>query len=230
MINSSPTRSRLEADRLKKQRSRTALLEAARDLFAQTGWSGTKVEDIARLAGVSPATAFNHFPTKFALMGHVFAPILEEVVDGETQSSSTFDALVRHVSDLSAAFRAKSNYPLTVAFTGAVQEYTSRGGGPPDPDDMNDPRTIVPIPMHLAELIGQAQASGYARTFPAAWDLATQVTNLLLLRCLSRPKESAGDSAEVVLTMLFGVLRPEVLVEAGREGRPFRSGASTDAF
>ena len=224
-MSDNPTGARRTADRLKKERSRTALLEAAGTLFARSGWSGTRVEDVARLAGVSPATAFNHFPTKFALIGHVFAPILRGVLDKEQEQgpvSSTVEALIRHVCRLAVALRADSNRALTVAFTGALQEYTARVGGQPDPADENDPRIISPIPTRLTELIQQAQASPDARTFPPARDFATQVTNLLLLRCLTRPQESAADSAEVVLTIIFGVLRPEILVAAGREGRPFR--------
>jgi hypothetical protein len=38
---------------------------------------------------------------------------------------------------------------------------------------------------------------------------------------MNRRGESAELTAEIVLTVLFGALRPEVLVEAGREGRPF---------
>lgn len=225
VISDNPSGARQTADRLKKERSRTALLEAAGTLFSESGWSGTRVEDVARLAGVSSATAFNHFPTKFALIGHVFAPILHEVLEEERkqgQVPSTVEALVRHVSRLSVALRAHSNRALTVAFTGALQEYTARVGGQPNPADANDPRIIVPIPTRLTELIEQAQASPDTRTFPPARDFATQVTNLLLLRCLTRPQESAADSAEVVLTIIFGVLRPEILVAAGRDGRPFR--------
>lgn len=224
-VGEHPTEARLRSDRQKKERTRAALLEAARTLFAQSGWGGTRVEDVARLAGVSPATAFNHFPTKSVLLGHVFAPILQQVLNDERETEESLpvlDALAHHICCLSAAFREESNLALTVAFTGALQEYTARVGGPPDLSDINDPRTLVPIPARLAELIGRAQGCGEAHTFPPARDLATQVTNLLLLRCLTRPGESAEDSAEVVLTMTFGVLRPELLVEAGRDGRPFR--------
>lgn len=221
------TQARLNADRLKRQRSRAALIEAARSLFAVHGWAGTRVEDVARRAGVSPATAFNHFPTKFALVGHVFAPVLQSVLEAEREAEEalpTFEAIIHHIHRLAAAFRAEPNRALTVAFIGSLHEYTARVGGRPDPADPNDPRSIVPIPHRLAELIGRIQESGEARTFPAAWDLATQTTNLLLLRCLTRPGEDARDSAEVILTLLFGVLKPEVLAEAGRDGRPFQAG------
>jgi AcrR family transcriptional regulator len=52
-----------------KARVRAALLAAARGLFARQGVAATTVDDIARLAQVSRATAFNYFPSKQALLG-----------------------------------------------------------------------------------------------------------------------------------------------------------------
>jgi AcrR family transcriptional regulator len=51
-----------------KARVRAGLLAAARTLFARQGVSATTVDDIARLAQVSRATAFNYFPSKQALL------------------------------------------------------------------------------------------------------------------------------------------------------------------
>ena len=51
-----------------KARVRAALLAAARTLFARQGVAATTVADIARLAAVSRATAFNYFPCKQALL------------------------------------------------------------------------------------------------------------------------------------------------------------------
>ena len=52
-----------------KARVRAALLAAARTLFARQGVAATTMDDIARLAAVSRATAFNYFPSKQALLG-----------------------------------------------------------------------------------------------------------------------------------------------------------------
>lgn len=51
-----------------KARVRAALLAAARTLFARQGVAETTMDDVARLAQVSRATAFNYFPTKQALL------------------------------------------------------------------------------------------------------------------------------------------------------------------
>jgi AcrR family transcriptional regulator len=51
-----------------KARVRARLLAAARSLFARQGIAASTVDDIARLAEVSRATAFNYFPSKQALL------------------------------------------------------------------------------------------------------------------------------------------------------------------
>jgi AcrR family transcriptional regulator len=51
-----------------KARVRAGLLSAARDLFARRGVADTTMDDVARLAGVSRATAFNYFPSKNLLL------------------------------------------------------------------------------------------------------------------------------------------------------------------
>ena len=51
-----------------KARVRAGLLAGARRLFAERGVAATTMDDIARLAGVSRATAFNYFPSKNLLL------------------------------------------------------------------------------------------------------------------------------------------------------------------
>jgi AcrR family transcriptional regulator len=52
----------------KKQETRERLQASAFALFEQRGYDGTKVEDIARVAGVSPRTVYRYFPTKAELV------------------------------------------------------------------------------------------------------------------------------------------------------------------
>jgi AcrR family transcriptional regulator len=49
---------------LKKQRTRQQIGDVARRLFADRGFEGVTVADVARAAEVSEATVFNYFPTK----------------------------------------------------------------------------------------------------------------------------------------------------------------------
>jgi AcrR family transcriptional regulator len=48
----------------KKQRTRQAIAEAARQLFAERGFERVTVAEVARAADVSEQTVFNYFPTK----------------------------------------------------------------------------------------------------------------------------------------------------------------------
>jgi hypothetical protein len=47
------------------------------------------------------------------------------------------------------------------------------------------------------------------------------VINLLLVRSLNRPDETADQTAEMLLTVMFGAVKPELLARRGVGGRPF---------
>jgi AcrR family transcriptional regulator len=52
----------------KKQETRERLRDAALTLFEQRGYETTKIEDVARAAGVSPRTVYRYYPTKATLV------------------------------------------------------------------------------------------------------------------------------------------------------------------
>lgn len=213
---------RVRAARTKRTRTRRALLAAAEEVFTSNGWVATRIEDVAEHAGVSVPTAYQHFRSKHALVAHVYAPRVEQqhararrrMAAGEPVRA-TFEA---HVRDLVAM--AAVNPPLTTALVCAVEEYTIRVG-PVQPGDEADPRTIVPLPEVLVELIDRGQQAGDFRPYPHAAEFGPLVSNTLLLRQITRPDESPDARAEIVLTTAFGVLKPGVLTASGFAGRPF---------
>ena len=69
----------------KKRATRTAIRDAGMRLFAQRGFAGTTIDQIAEAADVSRATVFSYFPTK------------EEIVFGD--ASSALDALRAALSE-----------------------------------------------------------------------------------------------------------------------------------
>jgi AcrR family transcriptional regulator len=219
-----PDDPRARAAQTKRDRTRRALLDAADATFASRTWAEARMEDIAATAGVSAATAYNHFPTKHALVGHVFGPLLDPLLVRARADADAgrpvVDALAEQVREL--ARTCYRNRRLTAAFWAAVREYTIRVGGPADPDDELDPRTLVPMPEPLRVLVEHGQRTGELRRWPEASEMARVVVNLLLLKTTNHPDLPPDATAELLLTVLFGALRPELLVDAGPDARPFR--------
>jgi AcrR family transcriptional regulator len=60
-----------------RKKSRSALIKAGREVFTERGWKKTRMDDVAAAAGVSLATAYNHFKTKGALVAAIYAELIE---------------------------------------------------------------------------------------------------------------------------------------------------------
>lgn len=61
--------------RLRADQRRRQLLDVAREVFAERGFSGTSMDDVAAAAGVTKPVLYQHFPNKRAL----FTTLLEDV-------------------------------------------------------------------------------------------------------------------------------------------------------
>lgn len=212
---------RARAARTKRDRTRRALLDAADSAFGSRGWSRTRVEDIAQSAGVSAATAYNHFPTKHALLAQVYAPIISPLLVQAQRDIAADRPVTQALEDQVRALcrLCARNRTLTAAFFAAVSEYTIKVGGLPDSADDVDPRTLVPMPDALGLLIEHGQRSGELRSYPSAQDMSGLLVNTVLARNVNRPAEHPDTTAELLLTVMFGTLCPELA--AGAE-RPFR--------
>jgi AcrR family transcriptional regulator len=209
---------RARAARTKRDRTRRALLDAADSAFGSRGWARTRVEDIAQSAGVSAATAYNHFPTKHALLAQVYAPIINPLLAAARQDIAANRPVMEALSDQVRALcrLCARNRTLTSAFYAAASEYTIKIGALPDPDDDADPRTLVPMTEALELLIAYGQSTGELRSYPSARDLSGLLVNTVLIRNVNRPGESADTAADLLLTVMFGTLRPEVIIGAER--------------
>ncbi len=60
------------------QRTRRAILDAALDLFAEKGFFGTSLRDVAAAVGVRESALYNYFPSKDALFDALIATDHEE--------------------------------------------------------------------------------------------------------------------------------------------------------
>ncbi|WP_181781298.1 TetR/AcrR family transcriptional regulator [Pseudonocardia pini] len=173
--------------------TREAILRAAEELFTAQGWQGTRITEVAARAGVATATCYNHFGSKHALLGHLFAPRIAAAV-AVVEAQPPADALRVAVEQAAAMFLADRS--LTFALFAAVQEETIRSEGPPrGPGDV---RAIANVPLILESGLRHAPPGVDApRT-------ARYHTNGLLLQVLTRPADSAAEIVTFVLTQLAG--------------------------
>ena len=217
--------SRARAAQTKRDRTRAALLGAADPAFAARGWARTRVEDIASAAGVSSATAYNHFPTKHVLIGHVYAPLLRSLRTQAYRDIAAGRPIVPALTDhVRALVRISWRHRgLTAALAAGIADYSIKVGRPADPNDENDPRVLAPVGEVVVELIRRGQQTGELRPWPPAEEIGTMLADLLLVRAVGRPYDPPEITAELLLTLLFGALRPDMVAGAAPDARPFRT-------
>jgi AcrR family transcriptional regulator len=68
------------APRLTAEARKEAIVEAVRDIFAEKGFDGTTIKELAQAAGVSEALLYKHFPSKESL----YAAMLDGCSKGPT--------------------------------------------------------------------------------------------------------------------------------------------------
>ncbi|GAA1613411.1 hypothetical protein GCM10009733_006870 [Nonomuraea maheshkhaliensis] len=201
-MRSKPARS---AGDVKRERTRAVLLSAARAKFTEHGWHHTRMDDVARAAGVSSATAYNHFKSKQILMGFVYRPLigrLSEAVKSTLEvDSDPVDVILRHFYDLVAL--ARRWHRLTEALVAAMKEQTLRHGTVSAEFDEADVRHLVPLCTMLADLMEHGQKHGVLRSGPSVIKGAAFYTDALLHQALNLHEESAHDTALNMLDQLL---------------------------
>lgn len=84
---------------LAKQQTRAKVLAAARKLFAESGYQGATIRDIAAAAGMSTGAVFANFSDKSDLFREIMAVDLEQVIaqmrEAAARGKTVEDALLR---------------------------------------------------------------------------------------------------------------------------------------
>ena len=129
-------------------RSENQILQAASDLLAERGYDQVTVAEVARRAGVGPATVYNRFGTKGRLLAcAVFNPrlgSLEAAARKDLQHGGTAAAVtqyLRRASRLLAGHRR-----VTEGFLAALGEV-------PDPEAHLDAMAIMPMPRPVVRMV-----------------------------------------------------------------------------
>lgn len=101
-----------------------ALKAAAKRVFAERGWVGTKITDITAAAGRAAGSFYNHFPSKEALLRALLADLIVEgdaatLEPGHSMDFTDREAVRFHVAAFWAFYRR--NLPVMVALREATQ-------------------------------------------------------------------------------------------------------------
>jgi Transcriptional regulator len=101
-----------------------ALKAAARRVFAERGWTNTKITDITSAAGRAAGSFYNHFPSKEALLRALLTDVLAEgdAISQEPEHSTDFtdrEAVRFHVASFWRFYR--KHLPVMVALREATQ-------------------------------------------------------------------------------------------------------------
>jgi AcrR family transcriptional regulator len=105
--------------RLPKAHRRELIEEAASALFAERGYAGTRLEDIAAAAGVTKQLLYQHFPSKKALHMALLAKHRDELLTGLAQDMARPGPLAErlpHVLDRWFAYVEEHPYALAMLF------------------------------------------------------------------------------------------------------------------
>ncbi len=94
--------------RADKSSSRANLLAIARTLFADRGYAGASMADIAERAGLKKSSLFHHFPTKDGLYRDVLDQVLTEVGDAVYAALAAPDLGFLERLDAASAAAARS--------------------------------------------------------------------------------------------------------------------------
>ena len=164
----------------KKEQRRQRIADTARRLFAERGFEGVTVAEVAREANVSEGTVFNYFPTKedlfysgmesfeTALIEAVrnrspgrsvlaaFRDYVLEQSEGVAERAPAIEKAARLV-DASPALQARER-ALVAEYTAALAELLAAETGA-GPDDL-EPRVVAAALMAAQrELVAQTRAS-----------------------------------------------------------------------
>ena len=204
-------RAELPAESGMDQSKRTRIVEAVRRLHAEAGVAGISVTAVARAADVSRGTVIANFGDRNGLAAAVYAqhvPQLERRLAADQARSMPLAQLMeRHLHRL--VDHCKSDPDLTAMLLDGIIGYTIRHGAPTYTEPA-DPRGAVPLPALLVPALltaGDVLQPGVADTPAAAKDLAATITNLAMVRALSRTNETATETVHRVMDLVLdGIL------------------------
>lgn len=187
---------------LKKERSRNAILKAARKLFFRLGYDGTTVEAIAEEAQVAVGTVYNYFESKSGLILGITAMDLHGTLQEDfavLPSESGLDALHRFIESSLATI---GEYPREF-----LRELLREAFGTKT-RDLGEGLMKQDISMveKLSEILGKLAGTGRLRGDLDTWQAAMVIYGILMTSVIVYASVP-GQRAEQVMKSVDGMLR-----------------------
>ncbi|MEZ5117067.1 MAG: TetR family transcriptional regulator [Candidatus Nanopelagicales bacterium] len=200
---------------------RRALLDAAADLTASTGWSGVTMGRLAASVGVSRQTVYNEFGSKPALAEAMVLDELGRFLDAVEQA---FD---RHPSDAVAAVRDAVRGVLTLAEERPLPRAIVAAGHGAETD-------LLPLLTIRSGAVLDA-ATTVVRNRLEAYDIGVSgarlgaTVDLVVRAVLSHVMQPGGTPAETADDLAWAVSRLLLPVSPSRPRATARRGSSVRA-
>lgn len=184
-----------------RDRARQAILEAALRLFAERGYIGVRVEDIAREAGISRATFYKHFAERDEILAGLFERLLGHATRPQPQPEGDPHAQVRALLGETADRMLEDETLARFAYSLPIRHDAVLPGGAAVPAVFTDVR-------HVLE---QAVANGDVRD-DVALDRAVDMLGRAFETAMRDWAEGHADHPRArlaeLLDILFGGLTP----------------------
>ncbi|MBK3559783.1 TetR/AcrR family transcriptional regulator [Streptomyces sp. MBT56] len=191
---------RQRAAETKRRRTRNKLVDAAVKLFEDGGWELARMEDVAVEAGVSVATAYNHFKTKTALIEAVCSRTYMRA-EGFSSTIHGIPAMrvARYIAFVTSQLDSHPRMPpLLVALISEIERRAL--------DPSVDPELMPYLVRPLFEIIRDGQRSGAFQSHINAYETAAYHIDSLVLRRVTQRAEPIQKAWGFVLGQLLPAL------------------------
>jgi AcrR family transcriptional regulator len=195
-----------------KNETRQLILRAARRLFAQKGMEESTIRDIARQAGVSPASVVVHFKSKTALLEEALNHDIETALSKLVASMPEDLELLERLMHLAKGFFRL--YDQNRKLYRALIRYTIFEPAGETPNITNVSELYLRL---LSGLIEESQARGIIRREVDATVAAGSIFSLYLgalIMLFRQPEITVEEVAEALAAMTDQYLKGISLIES----------------
>lgn len=182
-----------------RDRTRRAIVDTALRLFAERGYVGVRVEDIAREAGVSRATFYKHFAERDEILAELFGRLLGEAT-GAPPPPGEPEERVRAVLDATVEQMLGDELLARFAYSLPIRHDAVLPGG----------AAVPPVFTRVREVLDEASSTGRLRP-DVPLDRAMEMLGRAFEAAMRDWAEGEVDDPRVrlaeLLTIVFGGLR-----------------------